>query len=428
MAGLQAWVAAFLGEVTAKTGSKPMIYTSPAFWSKYMGDSRALADAGYKTLWIAHWGVTAPTVPAQNWGGHGWTFWQYTSSGAVSGITGRVDLDRFNGADLATQGFSIFKLAASIPGGSIKQGASSVASVAIMRTNFTSGVALDIAGMPAGTTATFDTNPTTLTVAALTVTTPGDPTATPVGTYPLTITGVADGLTRTTTLNLVVADGTPPTVSAPKTYLVPNKILGLGSVPIRVAWSASDASGVAGYGVQHSINGAAWAGVALPSPTVATIDETMPYAGTARQQVQATDARANTSAFVGGPVVHVTVIQQSTTTAIHYTGTWRTVYSSSVSGGSLRYATAAGASATYRFTGSSIAWVTTRAPGRGSARVLVDGVAVATVNLLAQHGTARIMAFARTWPTVGTHTIQVVVVGTAGHPRVDLDAFVRLTY
>jgi lysozyme len=38
-------------------------------------------------------------VPADAWGGNGWSFWQYTSSGSVPGITGRVDLDRFNGTD-----------------------------------------------------------------------------------------------------------------------------------------------------------------------------------------------------------------------------------------------------------------------------------------------------------------------------------------
>ena len=27
--------------------------------------------AGYTTLWIAHWGVTSPTVPAGNWAGYG---------------------------------------------------------------------------------------------------------------------------------------------------------------------------------------------------------------------------------------------------------------------------------------------------------------------------------------------------------------------
>ena len=65
---LQAWVRAWLDRVTARIGIRPMIYVSPAFWTKYLGGSRAIADAGYKTLWIAHWGVTTPDRPGQQLG------------------------------------------------------------------------------------------------------------------------------------------------------------------------------------------------------------------------------------------------------------------------------------------------------------------------------------------------------------------------
>ncbi len=37
--------------------------------------------------------VASPTVPAANWGGNGWTFWQYGNCGAVPGIDGCVDVD-----------------------------------------------------------------------------------------------------------------------------------------------------------------------------------------------------------------------------------------------------------------------------------------------------------------------------------------------
>ena len=82
---LQAWVGAWLGEVTAKLGVRPMIYASPSFWTSSMGDTTMFADQGYSVLWIAHWGTSSPTLPAANWGGHGWTFWQYTSTGSVAG-------------------------------------------------------------------------------------------------------------------------------------------------------------------------------------------------------------------------------------------------------------------------------------------------------------------------------------------------------
>ena len=49
-------------------------------------------DLGQDFNWVAAWGSSAPSIP--------WTFWQYTSSGAVRGFSGRLDLDHFNG-DLA---------------------------------------------------------------------------------------------------------------------------------------------------------------------------------------------------------------------------------------------------------------------------------------------------------------------------------------
>ncbi|MGZ8513845.1 MAG: GH25 family lysozyme [Candidatus Limnocylindrales bacterium] len=100
-AELQGWVAGFLGRIYERTGAHAMIYASPTFWKNAMGDTTWFATNGYGMVWVAHWtSGPAPTVPAQNWGGIGWTFWQYASSGSVPGISGRVDLDRFNGLDL----------------------------------------------------------------------------------------------------------------------------------------------------------------------------------------------------------------------------------------------------------------------------------------------------------------------------------------
>ncbi|MEO8273916.1 MAG: glycoside hydrolase family 25 protein, partial [Chloroflexota bacterium] len=94
-AALTSWVKAWLQRVEQRIGAKPMIYASPSFWRTAMGDSRWFADNGYAMLWVAHWNVTSPSVPATNWGGRSWTFWQYSSTGTVPGISGSVDLDLF---------------------------------------------------------------------------------------------------------------------------------------------------------------------------------------------------------------------------------------------------------------------------------------------------------------------------------------------
>ncbi|MGZ5297483.1 MAG: GH25 family lysozyme [Actinomycetota bacterium] len=101
-AALTDWVLQWLGEVTARTGVRPMVYTSPNGWGDRMADTTAIADAGYTVLWIAHWNVASPTLPANDWQGNGWKIWQYSNCGDVPGIGGCVDLDFFNGLDFAT--------------------------------------------------------------------------------------------------------------------------------------------------------------------------------------------------------------------------------------------------------------------------------------------------------------------------------------
>ena len=96
---LQDWVRAWVTRVSARTGVRPMIYTSPYFWRTSMGDTTWFAAHGYP-LWIAHWGVPEPDVPAQAWNGDGWAYWQWTSTGSVNGIDTAVDRDRFEGSTL----------------------------------------------------------------------------------------------------------------------------------------------------------------------------------------------------------------------------------------------------------------------------------------------------------------------------------------
>ena len=96
---LELWAQTWLDEVYARTGVRGFVYTSPDFWKSKLGDSTAVAAAGYR-LWIAHWtSGSAPTVPAQNWNGAGWTFWQWTNGSSVPGIGGRTDGDRMVGVN-----------------------------------------------------------------------------------------------------------------------------------------------------------------------------------------------------------------------------------------------------------------------------------------------------------------------------------------
>lgn len=97
--GITLWARRWVAEVRRLTGITPLMYTSPYGWASRTGDSRALAREGVP-LWVAHWGVDSPLLPAGDWDGNGWRVWQYTSDGHVAGIQGRVDLDVVKGTSL----------------------------------------------------------------------------------------------------------------------------------------------------------------------------------------------------------------------------------------------------------------------------------------------------------------------------------------
>ncbi len=98
---LIAWTQAWLDRVELALGVKPLIYTNPSFWATHMNDTTTFAQQGFP-LWIAHYTTaTSPRVPANNWAGRGWAFWQFTSCATVPGIAGCVDQNRYPGSDLS---------------------------------------------------------------------------------------------------------------------------------------------------------------------------------------------------------------------------------------------------------------------------------------------------------------------------------------
>jgi GH25 family lysozyme M1 (1,4-beta-N-acetylmuramidase) len=100
-AALQTWTRAWLDHVTSRTGVKALVYGSPNFWKTALGDTTSVAAAGHP-LWVAHWTTNAaPLVPAGNWSGQSWTFWQFTNRATVPGFAHPVDGDRFRSSDPA---------------------------------------------------------------------------------------------------------------------------------------------------------------------------------------------------------------------------------------------------------------------------------------------------------------------------------------
>ena len=247
------------------------------------------------------------------------------------------------------------------------------------------------------------------------------------GTIPLTTLQASYDriLALKATVSNPVRDTTAPAVRAPVSRLYAAATLGSTTAPVLTSWSATDSCGISGYTLERKVNGGAWAVQSLPGATTTSTRQALGLGSTYRYVVSAADGAGNRSGWVYGPSIKPLVTQQSST-AVKFGGRWTTAYSTGYSGGTTTYATAAGASASYTFTGSGVGWVTEMGPTRGSAKVYIDGVDTATVTLHSSTTILRRIAYAFNWANQGIHTIKIVALGTAGHPRVDLDAFVRL--
>lgn len=87
----------FLQKVSSATGKTAILYMS----AEFLGGS--YPELSHYPLWVANYGVSCPGLPSE-WSG--WSFWQNSDSGNVSGIPGGTDTDVFNGSLSALTGLT----------------------------------------------------------------------------------------------------------------------------------------------------------------------------------------------------------------------------------------------------------------------------------------------------------------------------------
>ncbi len=228
-------------------------------------------------------------------------------------------------------------------------------------------------------------------------------------------------------MSRIAYDLVSPAATGPTQALVTGSTLGTYTVPVRVAWTASDAgSGVVrtnlkldefgiGFVPAGSSTGLAVTRSHYWKPSSSSDDFSYKY------EAQAVDAYGNTGAEVPGSDLSPVVYQQNTS-QVTYSGSWHTSSSASYSGSSVKYSSTAGASASFKVSGRSFAFVTTRASTRGKVKVYVDGTLKTTLTLTSSTTKYRNLAYAITFSSSATHTIKLVV--KSG--RVDVDAFAVL--
>ena len=123
----------------------------------------------------------------------------------------------------------------------------------------------------------------------------------------------------------------------------------------------------------------------------------------------------------GGKAVNVIGDQSQ---AIEWRGTWTSARHEAYSGDHARTSKDPGARIKIRFTGRSIALQGPVGPTRGRAAGWVDGERVGVVDLRAGTFHPRRVLFEKQWRSVGTHKVELVVLGTKGGPHVTVDRIV----
>ena len=403
--GVTLWARRFVEEVRRLTGVTPMMYTSPYGWAQRTGDSRALARDGVP-LWVAHWGVQQPLLPAGDWNGNGWRVWQYTSDGRVAGIGGRVDLDVTNGKSLGP--ITIRRLSVEVTGNAGR-------------------VSSSPAGLGCSATCASSVDPG----AVVTLTAEPDEHA-----YFTGWTGACTGTDTVCTVRMrgnrtvgasFVTDITPPTPSVdvaggfrgPVTVRFDESVFGVepGNVLLRRVGGAREPVAR----VCRSMTGRA-ADCDGPARSVGLSPEATLVPGR-DYEVAVNPPSAGAGVVrdrVGNPATPlvvpfeapVAVDQDRAPVRLAPVRAWQEVRDARAAGGSFAMSDRAGAMAAMTFDGTGVDLIVVNGPNRGRARLWIDGNAIRVIDL---YSAVRTFGVAQRIDGLadGTHRLRVEVLGRA---------------
>ena len=79
----------FLDILERHYGRRPIVYTTPQFYRE-----TGIGDLRRTEFWLR----STAGHPGEVYPGAGWTFWQYTGTGIVPGVSGPVDINAFRGS------------------------------------------------------------------------------------------------------------------------------------------------------------------------------------------------------------------------------------------------------------------------------------------------------------------------------------------
>ncbi|WP_217552365.1 hypothetical protein [Streptomyces sp. GbtcB6] len=216
-----------------------------------------------------------------------------------------------------------------------------------------------------------------------------------------------------------VASSAATSASVPVTWSA--KTAGVKAYDIGWRVTTRDSAGVWKLGPLHTWRTGTTAGSAVFGKAGSPVQ---PGAGlTYRFYVRAHDDAGQTGSWSKAATTGIPVDDRAS--ALHYTGTWKSVSASSAWAGTERTSTAKGAYVSFSADGTQLRVVATRRSSGGRFAVVVDGKTVGTIDTYAATTAYRQVVFTRTLgTTITTHKVQLRVLSGSrpGRSTVTLDA------
>ncbi|MFD4598258.1 hypothetical protein ACFWPQ_09480 [Streptomyces sp. NPDC058464] len=216
-----------------------------------------------------------------------------------------------------------------------------------------------------------------------------------------------------------VASSAATSAAVPVTWSA--KTAGVTSYDVGWRVATRDSAGTWKLGPLHTWRTATTAGSAVFGKAGSPVQ---PGAGlTYRFYVRAHDDAGQTGAWSKAATTGIPVDDRAS--ALHYTGTWKSVSASSAWAGTERASATKGAYVSFTADGTQLRVVATRRSNGGRFAVVVDGKTVGTVDTYAARTAYRQVVFTRTLgTTITTHKVQLRVLSgsTSGRSTVTLDA------
>jgi subtilisin len=286
---------------------------------------------------------------------------------------------------------------------------------------YTGPIDLGLATRPAGSHGSF--SPSRLEgIGSLTSTLSLRTGALSAGSHVVKVAATIPGRQPRTRLIGFQVDATRPWVSAPAERLA-DTVVTETAVPVELRWSAADTlSGLRRFRVQRSTDGGQWREDGTLGATARMALRWLPDGHRFRFRIQAEDAVGNKSPWAMAASFRLLRFEETST---HRSSGWSLVRASSASGGRRLTTTISGRTAVFSTVARQLALVSAVGAGRGEASVSVDDGSRRISMHRTAYVTRRIVGTWR-WATAASHRMVIKALGTVGHPRVDVDAFIVL--